>query len=96
MSQTRFERAEPILRVADMKRSLRYSVDVLRFTNAESGSDDFTHVSSDSAGIYLCEGDPGSARHIDHGNGLDRCRRRGGAAWRVNQKRRPDSGAAGE
>lgn len=59
MSPTFFERAEPILRVADMKRSLRYYVEVLGFTNAEWGGDDFTHVSRGNAGIYLCEGDQG-------------------------------------
>lgn len=59
MSQTRFERAEPILRVADMARSVRYYVDILGFTNADWGGSDFTHVSRDDAGIYLCQGDQG-------------------------------------
>ena len=59
MARTTFEHADPILRVADMARSLRYYVDVLGFTNAEWGGDDFTCVSRDGANIYLCEGDQG-------------------------------------
>ena len=55
----RFECANPILRVADMRRSLRYYIEVLGFTNAEWGGDDFTLVSRDAAGIYLSEGDQG-------------------------------------
>lgn len=59
MNRTRFEGSEPILRVEDMARSVRYYVDVLGFTNADWGGDDFTHVHRDSAGIYLSEGDQG-------------------------------------
>ena len=59
MPRTPFEHADPILRVADMARSLRYYVDVLGFTNAEWGGDDFTCVSRDGASIYLCEGGQG-------------------------------------
>jgi predicted enzyme related to lactoylglutathione lyase len=61
MSRTRFEHADPILSVASMARSVRYYVDVLGFTNAEWGSDDFTCVTRDGANIYLCEGDQGQA-----------------------------------
>ena len=57
--RTKFECANPILNVADMARSVRYYVDVLGFTNAEWGGDDFTCVTRDSAGIYLSEGDQG-------------------------------------
>jgi predicted enzyme related to lactoylglutathione lyase len=56
---TRFEHAEPILRVEDMTRSVRYYVGVLGFSNAGWGSDDFTRVSRDRAGIYLCLRDQG-------------------------------------
>jgi catechol 2,3-dioxygenase-like lactoylglutathione lyase family enzyme len=56
---TRFECANPILKVSDMSRSLRYYVDVLGFTNAEWGGDDFTCVSRDEASIYLSSGDQG-------------------------------------
>ena len=59
MTCTRFEHADPILRVADLARSLRYYVDVLGFANAEWGGKDFTCVSRDGASIYLCEGDQG-------------------------------------
>jgi catechol 2,3-dioxygenase-like lactoylglutathione lyase family enzyme len=57
--RTRFECANPILSVANLTRSVRYYVDVLGFTNAEWGSEDFTCVTRDNAGIYLCEGDQG-------------------------------------
>jgi catechol 2,3-dioxygenase-like lactoylglutathione lyase family enzyme len=57
--RTKFECANPILNVADMARSVRYYVDVLGFTNAEWGGDDFTFVTRDGAGIYLAEGDQG-------------------------------------
>jgi catechol 2,3-dioxygenase-like lactoylglutathione lyase family enzyme len=60
-TRTKFECANPILRVSDMARSVRYYVDVLGFVNAEWGGDDFTMVTRDRAGIYLCEGDQGSA-----------------------------------
>ena len=59
VARTRFECANPILRVADMTRSLRYYVDVLGFCNAEWGGDDFTCVTRDGASIYLSEGDQG-------------------------------------
>jgi predicted enzyme related to lactoylglutathione lyase len=59
VTRTRFECANPILRVADMARSLGYYVDVLGFTNALWGSDEFTCVSRDSASIYLSAGDQG-------------------------------------
>ena len=58
-ARTKFECANPILRVKDMTRSVRYYVDVLGFTNADWGGDDFTCVTRDGAGIYLSEGDQG-------------------------------------
>jgi catechol 2,3-dioxygenase-like lactoylglutathione lyase family enzyme len=58
-NKTRFEGAEPILRVSDMARSVRYYVDVLGFKNAEWGNEHFTAVSRDKAGIYLCRGEQG-------------------------------------
>ncbi len=61
MNRTRFEHAEPILSVADLKRSLRYYLDVLGFSNAAWGGDGFTHVFRDTAGIYLSEGDQGKS-----------------------------------
>ena len=59
---TRFEHAEPILRVEDMAASLRFYVGSLGFVNAHWGNDDFTHVSRDRAGIYLCRGAQGLGR----------------------------------
>jgi predicted enzyme related to lactoylglutathione lyase len=55
-----FEHAEPILRVKDMARSVRYYTEVLGFTNAAWGGDEFTRVTRGGAGIYLASGDPGS------------------------------------
>ena len=57
--KTTFECANPILRVADMARSVRYYVDVLGFRNADWGNDEFTSVGRDGAGIYLCHGAQG-------------------------------------
>ena len=57
--RTRFEFANPILRVANMAGSVRYYVEVLGFTNADWGGDDFTCVTRDDALIYLAEGDQG-------------------------------------
>ena len=58
-ARVRFENAEPILRVKNMETSLQFYVDALGFRNADWGSKDFTHVSRDGAGIYLCRGDQG-------------------------------------
>jgi predicted enzyme related to lactoylglutathione lyase len=55
----RFENSAPILRVENMEASLRFYVNLLGFTNAVWGTGDFTHVSRDQAGIYLCRGDQG-------------------------------------
>ena len=57
--RTMFECANPILSVRDLGRSVRYYVEVLGFTNAEWGGDDFTCVSRDNASIYLSQGDQG-------------------------------------
>ena len=57
--RTKFEHAEPILRVSDMAASVRYYSEVLGFVNAEWGSDHFTAVSRDGASIYLCRGSQG-------------------------------------
>lgn len=61
--KTSFEHADPILSVSDMSATLKYYVDVLGFTNASWGSDDFSYVHRDTAGIYLCrrgQGQPGT------------------------------------
>jgi uncharacterized glyoxalase superfamily protein PhnB len=59
MQRTRFESSTPILMVADMAASLRYYIDVLGFRNADWGTEDFTCVSRDRVGIYLCRGGHG-------------------------------------
>src|SRR5437879_12281114 len=59
VSKTRFEGAAPILSVKDMSASVRYYVNVLGFRNADWGTEDFTSVSRDGAGIYLCRGAQG-------------------------------------
>jgi catechol 2,3-dioxygenase-like lactoylglutathione lyase family enzyme len=56
---TRFERIDPILRVEDMARSVRYYVDVLGFESAPWGTDEFTSVGRDGRGLYLCRGGQG-------------------------------------
>jgi catechol 2,3-dioxygenase-like lactoylglutathione lyase family enzyme len=57
--RTWFENSAPILSVKDMTASVRYYVEILGFKNADWGSNDFTSVNRDSAGIYLCRGGQG-------------------------------------
>ena len=54
-----FENSQPILRVHDMEAALAFYVGHLGFSNAEWGSDEFTSVNRDRAGIYLCRGSQG-------------------------------------
>lgn len=54
-----FEGSAPILRVEDMAASLHFYVNLLGFNSAAWGNDDFTNVSRDGAGIYLCRGGQG-------------------------------------
>jgi predicted enzyme related to lactoylglutathione lyase len=56
---TRFEHAEPILRVSDMGFSIRYYTNVLGFVKADWSTDDFAFVSRGGAGIHLCRGSQG-------------------------------------
>ena len=58
-SNTAFENVVPILRVEDMVAALHFYVDLLGFTKAPWGNDDFTQVSRDSSCIYLARGDQG-------------------------------------
>ena len=55
----RFEGIQSILRVEDMQASLRFYVDVLGFSNASWGTDDFTSINRSGGAIYLCRGDQG-------------------------------------
>jgi len=57
-----FEGSQPILRIEDMNVSLRFYVDLLGFKNVPWGTDDFTSVSRDRAGIYLCKGGQGAGK----------------------------------
>ena len=58
-SRVYFENSAPILRVDDMKAALAFYVDKLGFQNASGGTDEFTSVNRDRAGIYLCRGGQG-------------------------------------
>lgn len=59
MPSVPFETANPILRVENMQAALNFYVKKLGFKNADWGNDDFTLVTRDRAGIYLCRGDQG-------------------------------------
>jgi predicted lactoylglutathione lyase len=58
-TKTKFENANPILNVSDLLVSVRYYVEKLGFANATWGSDAFTFLTRDRAGIYLCQGGQG-------------------------------------
>lgn len=53
------ENIQPILSVSDMAASRVFYCDILGFKEAEWGTDDFTSVNRDGAGIYLCRGGQG-------------------------------------
>lgn len=55
----RVENISPILHVADMNESLKFYIGILGFRNAEWGDINFTCVSRDNTGIYLCRGGQG-------------------------------------
>lgn len=61
-AHVRFEGSQPILRVEDMHRALHFYVDLLGFTNADWGTEEFTSVNRDRAGIYLARGSQGAGR----------------------------------
>jgi len=58
-SRVYFENSAPILRVENMKAALAFYVGKLGFQNAPWGTDGFTSVNRDRAGIYLCRGGQG-------------------------------------
>ena len=61
--QFRIENIQPILSVKDMNASRHFYKDILGFEEADWGTDDFTSVNRDNAGIYLCkegQGNPGT------------------------------------
>jgi len=53
--KTHFECADPILYVEDMAAAVRYYEDALGFQKASWGSEWFTSVNRDKAGIYLAQ-----------------------------------------
>ena len=55
----RFEGAQPILRVENLKAALQFYVDALGFKKAPWSTADFTSISRDRAAIYLCQGGQG-------------------------------------
>ncbi|MBS1507995.1 MAG: VOC family protein [Bacteroidetes bacterium] len=55
----RVENIVPVLYVKDMARSLAFYIDVLGFTEAEWGDENFTSIGRDRSGIYLCKGGQG-------------------------------------
>jgi predicted enzyme related to lactoylglutathione lyase len=58
-SRVYFEGSAPILRVEDMKAALAFYVEKLGFQNASWGTEDFTSLNRDRAGIYLSRSSQG-------------------------------------
>ena len=56
----RIENIQPILSVKNMSASRAFYVDILGFKEAEWGNDNFTSISGDNCGIYLCKGEQGN------------------------------------
>jgi predicted enzyme related to lactoylglutathione lyase len=54
-----FEGSQPILRVENLESSVRFYTKLLGFQNAAWGTEEFTSVNRDRAGIYLCLGGQG-------------------------------------
>lgn len=57
----RIENATPILRVADMQRSLDFYTNLLGFEVHNWSDEVFASIGRDGAGIYLCSGAQGSS-----------------------------------
>ncbi len=69
----RIENIQSILSVKDMAVSRNFYVNVLGFKDAEWGTDEFTNVNRDNAGIYLCknaQGGPGTWLWIGFGGDI--------------------------
>jgi catechol 2,3-dioxygenase-like lactoylglutathione lyase family enzyme len=61
MSRVGFEGVTPVLRVADLKASLAYYLDMLGFTVGWQ-SPVFAHVSRGKCRLFLCQGDQGAGK----------------------------------
>jgi len=59
-SGIRVENIQPILSVKDMALSREFYVNKLGFKEAEWGDNNFTSMSRDNCGIYLCRGEQGN------------------------------------
>lgn len=57
--RVRFEGSQPILRVENMQTALDFYLNKLGFKNVDWGNDEFTSVSRDRAGLFLCRGGQG-------------------------------------
>jgi predicted lactoylglutathione lyase len=69
----RVENITPILNVKDISASVKFYVEILGFTNAEWGDENFTCVSRDGGSIYLCkngQGNPGTWIWIGFGGNI--------------------------
>ena len=55
------ENIQPILSVKDMTVSRAFYKDILGFKEADWGNDNFTSISRDKSGIYLCKGGQGNS-----------------------------------
>ena len=56
----RVENIQPILSVKDIAVSRDFYVNILGFKEADWGDDNFTSVTRDNCGIYLCRGEQGN------------------------------------
>jgi catechol 2,3-dioxygenase-like lactoylglutathione lyase family enzyme len=56
----RIENIQPILSVRNMQAARDFYINVLGFEEAEWGDDNFTSISRDNCGIYLCKGEQGN------------------------------------
>ena len=59
-SGIRLENIQPILSVKDIALSKEFYVHKLGFKEAEWGDNNFTSISRDNCGIYLCRGEQGN------------------------------------
>jgi catechol 2,3-dioxygenase-like lactoylglutathione lyase family enzyme len=56
----RIENIQPILFVKNMQVSRDFYINILGFEEADWGDDNFTSISRDDCGIYLCRGEQGN------------------------------------